>query len=170
MWVGLWKAASLAENRDQGAAGDDEDRGAGEPRADELRPLEEEDGERDAPERLRRDERRDDRHAGAVVRREEADVGEPEEEPGDGEGPPGDHAGIGPERAPTCGGEEDERAERACRHRDCGSLHGAARGLAGIPADEVVPAREEKRCGKGERDYSPSGRPQPVRFGPRRRV
>jgi len=48
--AGLWKPASLAENGDQGAAGDDEDRGAREPRSDHFRALEEEHGERHAPE------------------------------------------------------------------------------------------------------------------------
>ena len=39
-------------------------------------------------------------------------------------------------------------------HRDGGALDGAARGLAGIPANEVVAAREEE--GGGERDRDPA--------------
>ena len=69
-----------AEDADQHPAGDDERGAAEEARADELVPAEQERREPDAPERLGRDERRDDRDAAAVVGLEEADVGEPEED------------------------------------------------------------------------------------------
>src|SRR3954468_22331680 len=51
----------LAEDADQGSAGDDEHAPEHEPAPDELRVPEQDRRQEDAPERLRRDERRDDR-------------------------------------------------------------------------------------------------------------
>ena len=72
--------SDLTKEPDQDAARDHERRAAEEARADELVPAEQQRREADAPERLRRDERRDDRDAAAVVGLEEAEVGEAEAE------------------------------------------------------------------------------------------
>ena len=100
-------SASSYATRRSGAAGDDEQRAARAAARTRVVRAEAASAESaDAPERLGRDERRDDRHPAAVVRLEEADVREPE-------------AGCRPERrraararlgsAPRVG-ERDERA------------------------------------------------------------
>src|SRR4029079_7330082 len=156
LWAGLWKAARLAENGDHGAAGDDENRRAREPRSHDLRALEEEDGESHPPERLRRDERGDDRDAGPVIGSEKTDVGKAEEDAADREWLPCDPASIRPEPSGAGNGQIEREAERPGRHRDRRTLHRAARGLTGVPADEVVAAREEKSGGEREREGAPT--------------
>ena len=64
------------------AARDDERAGDHEPSADSLVvPPDQHGGEDDRPQRLGRVQRRDDRHAAVVERREQEDVAEPEGEP-----------------------------------------------------------------------------------------
>ena len=105
----------------------------------------------DAPQRLGRDERRDDRDAAAEVRLEQAEVGEAEEQPRRREA-----AELAPRRAArraearptTHPGEHRRRRDRL-------------RAAVGVQrADDVVPHGEEH--GRAEREEDPA-RPQMVR-------
>src|SRR5918996_6314199 len=132
---------------DQGAARDDEGGTQEQADADELG-AQKERREADAPQRLRRDERRDDGDAAAVVRLEQGQVGETEAEPGRGEAPQaraegdpcvGDH---GPD-------EHDEQTRPERRRGGGRSLHV---GVDGEPADDVVARGEHERPEGREED------------------
>ena len=110
-----------------------------EPLARELSRLIGERGEGDAPERLRRDERRDDRDTAVEVRLEEAEVGAAEEDPGRPE-----PAQLRPGRQATRSGNGDEHPPEQRREGSGGRRRMCMQG-----ADQVVADGEEDRCGPG---------------------
>ena len=167
-WFGdVWAApaaAMLPGRADQGSAGDDEDGAEGESPPHALGLPDEERREADAPERLGRDERRDDAHPPAPVGLEEADVGEPEEDARRREAA---------ELAPRSARGASTRRRRACprsasrRRRSPGSRARAARATMLSRVANSDRGRRRRRAARAPAG-APAGRARP-RAAPRRR-
>src|SRR5919202_2165620 len=140
----------LPRGADQSRAGDDQRGTDGDVPADELAPAEQQHGEQDAEERLRRDERRDDGDAAAVVRLEEERVRGAEQQPRDEE-----VRAVGADRAQahaTAGEQYRRQRRRAAHHRGGGRGQRRRLGVGREPPQEVVARREQHRRRQGKDD------------------